>query len=379
MSTELDCEPLSLVAMERVNKSYSEVYGEDADITVECGSVTLVSESGCSYGLDVVLNSPLVRKGGAIWADVLTLTTLILGNDDGTKRHAHLDDNEGCNCREIIFISTPWFTKDALLTESGTFSSNFTVSAQSCLARYYMANMSVRASISKTVSEISFDEKEYAAQRKPISDTFLPVRELQNLTLQPEWEGYMGTPQGHPRPSFRGPSNVLAALYDFNLPTMIDSNKTSLVAAAIKQRFFGEVLLSSIAQQNGTRSEGFIGRAGTRATRILVVEGVAFTLAAVLFTSFGLLLMVWRFSRLQFRPLNLPMDPSTTMGTICLLHTEVMKPSALWNIFQSSREDMRRHLKGIYYHSTTAALHELNLNSNGDPGKANRPSTATRD
>jgi hypothetical protein len=109
-----------------------------------------------------------------------------------------------------------------------------------------MANMTVTASLSDTISSTSFDENDY--QRKPVSvrSGLFNSADLRNLTIASSWPYDMSEPQSQllspPRPATGGLTAIFAAPYNFNMTAMINDETLLYEASRIQQRFFGEVL-----------------------------------------------------------------------------------------------------------------------------------------
>jgi hypothetical protein len=380
LNSELECEPMKLVSTGNLNDTFTSA-NTGAVHNATTVSIVLRSDDGCTYGLELEDGLGMVLQGGGTWSNLMTFSIPTWNSGEGavagnlglnsTSGMARLNHSKECGDREILLISTAWIENPGggLDPTNLDFLSNFTYSARICSTNFYMANMTVTASLSGAASEVSFDEQEYNQTRVAIPGTFLNVNELQTLSLDPGWIYYMSLPEGTTRPSLGGPSIILGSFYNFNLTTMINDVDVGSKAARMKQRFFGEVLQSSLTQEGASQNDNIQGKIIVVERRVIVTGGVAIALAALLFSSFCLLVLIWWWSSLRRRPLNLRSDPATTTLIASLVTLEPRTRLAIRNLDQSSKRQMQESLLEKHFYTLPNALHELEPKEGDGTGK----------
>lgn len=338
LSTELDCNPVSLVNITTMS-DIMDMYGgydiwkilEPPKFSEDLPYTWLFSSSDkCKYKL----RTPCSQE--AIWY-----------NDLAPNRA--VQQSEGCEETEMIL-----FVLDR---------SKIWVSGHACFGKYYIAEMTVTAHVSNRGTSMVFDEQEYLKQRRPIPGSFLDPREIQNLSLAEDWSEYLTLTES-PRSKFsqdtcRGLSALLCVLYDFDFKAMMDDNALISRAEKVKQDVFAEILQYSL-QAQGALTDKIAGKATKIESRVIVTAGVAIALASFLLISLFLQLVVWFLSRIRARPLNLKQDPAATIGITTLIGVG----SQTYESLRKPKQDSHMLVASIpgnkQFFTTYNKLHELN-------------------
>ena len=151
---------------------------------------------------------------------------------------------------------------------------------------------------------------------------------LNHFAFRESWQKYTTASESADLQGLRGASRVLSELFLKDLPrnnpgsdktAMLQNSTLSTQAGRLRSRFFGELMLSSIMEENTAVLENVTGQVTIVEQRIVVVPEIAITLA-VLFglAAFYIAAMLWYASN-SCRPLGLGTDPATTVGTASLL------------------------------------------------------------
>ncbi|KAB8232676.1 DUF3433 domain-containing protein [Aspergillus alliaceus] len=234
---------------------------------------------------------------------------------------------------------------------------------------------------SALLPNISFNESEYTQNRQQVPDSLMNAKTMRDLTLDPEWSSYMLTLGFEKPPSLHGPSTLLWVLYDNNLTAMVEDENVAIRAGEIQQRFFGEMLQSSLIEQGASQYIPIQGHVKTVERRVTATAGPAITLIILLFISSCLLLVAWRCSRLQHRPLNLKTDPSSSAGVTSLVVDSPRTRFSFKDLSQASDKELQGLLKGKRYYTDSKALHEMDSDqaevANTTTGKSS-PGSATK-
>jgi hypothetical protein len=119
-----------------------------------------------------------------------------------------------------------------------------------------------------------------------------------------------------------GMEEILAAAYSSNTTSMITDTTFTAKAVALRQRFFGELIYSSLMSQKTPDLENVRSQKASIEQRIAVVTPVASTMAALLLcTAAPMSYMVWA-TTVRRRPINLLMDPVTVAGVALFLRND---------------------------------------------------------
>lgn len=382
MSNEMDCTPMKVEATSIKNVTYN--FGVNDEFTGwdNMASLKLHSEDNCTF--ELTLSSFLGEisdYGGAQWShssqylysawDYETGQNPVVHNSESGNIYLH--SSKECGSRELLLITTPWF-KDyvSALEPNTTFSPEFDVSCNICATRYYMANVTVEVRVSETLSEFSFQEEEFHSRRVQIGDSFLNTTELQDMMLSYNWSTFMKTPRQSSEVTenraLGGLSNLLGAMYDFNLTAMIRDDDIILQATKIKQRVFGELFQRSLFQGD-TPKERLVGHLTIVERRVLVTVRAAIALAILLFGSFCLIILIWRLSDVRARPLNIQQDPATALGILSLVALNAKMQQGFRGLSQYTIKDMETRFDNKCFYTTPNTLHSEFEEECVTPGK----------
>lgn len=189
----------------------------------------------------------------------------------------------------------------------------FRPSGRLCRPNFYAATIPITVSLSNGPTLIELDEESFLRERIALPVDIINITTFQQSFLSDAWNSYLLSPNMSTRPVLGSPANLLNALYDFKLNDMItDSNLVSR-ANSIKQRAFGQALLSSIEEL--PTSSQFDATIIKKQRRIAVRPVVGIVLEAVLGIITILLSGAFWSSRLRHRPLGLSQD-SAFVSTI---------------------------------------------------------------
>ncbi|KAL1645546.1 hypothetical protein SLS58_003857 [Diplodia intermedia] len=352
------------------NVSYTDynIFNEPLDESGMMASIKLGSDDGCIYGLMISDEVALLESGGASWSGISKFLTppwprtalYSLTIDDTIPGTIYMNHSEECQDRELILLSTPWLApSEESYSPNWNFSSDFRAAGQVCTSKYYMANITVLAHLSDTSSELTFDVNEYRSKRIPVPESFFNVTLLQNVTLNDNWTSYIYPLSTRSRPAVGGLSALLGALHNFDMGAMLDDNALVAQATKIKQRFFGELLQSSLSRQGASNTEPIEGRTTVVKRRVVVITDIAIAILALLMVSFVLSLIAWSISRLRMRPLNLSQDPATVTCLTGLLARDYRTQRTLRALSQVNKTELYEKVKDRHYFTTVDELHEL--------------------
>ena len=263
-------------------------------------------------------------QGGGSWftAPNFTFADWFNYNDDLT-----MNFTKACLGREIVFASTPWtFENPNPPSENWTvpadsLATNSTVLSYICDTKFYIANTTVLASMSRNqVSEVTFDEKDFRQHQAEIPSDVFNTNLFEQTFLANNWSSLLYDTQGYqnPTPSTGGPLRLLNGVYGLDLGAMVNDQGFIRNANRVKQRFFGEMLISAFTLLSANSRVTVIGQLMKDEQRIVVNSAVAITLTVLLLLSSGLFLLLFLISGLRRRPLGLTNDPSN-LATIAAL------------------------------------------------------------
>ncbi|KAI4943902.1 hypothetical protein J4E91_009049 [Alternaria rosae] len=316
----------------------------------------LASDDGCRYEATVHPAAELAMRGGLTWSNTSTFYiepgTLPLGripfaaNVSSTSPYARHYASPECADRDIIILNTPW-TKPVKLELSAAAgvgiefnrtyqrSPDFRMKALLCKSQYSVKTHNITTSIGQGKEpNITFMESEHI-QPESITKAMLDIPKFQEMALQDTWKDYfnaksmstdadraMGgslSPYSDPNtttnaPMFFGLGPLLGALYEFNVTEMLYDKKLASRAARVKGRFFAECLREALNDPDVTSVEVTKGKATVVENRIMVLREIGIALATLFLVSFLLLILLLWVSQLSFRPLDLSMDPGSTLG-----------------------------------------------------------------
>ncbi|KAF2189585.1 hypothetical protein K469DRAFT_747636 [Zopfia rhizophila CBS 207.26] len=312
--------------------------------------VKMQSSDGCTYVFGTAASNRMVTHGALRWSNISSISS---------------NYSRECRDREIIIATTPWAanTSHPNQAEPPSFLSNFSIGSQICASNAYMATLPVSATVSETISELSFNESEFRAKRKPVPTSMLNSSEFQTTSLGKIWQAYAPRPITTNDPydeQFVGVSALLGALYHFNLSNMAQDAALSEQAGRIKRRIFGEMLQYSLTQPGAADRNAVVGRVIITERRVVVTREIGITMAALFLVSSCLLVLSWWLSRPIRRQLNLERDPGTVLGLASFVTPDPRVLPSFKVLHQLSRKGMKIQLRKRYYHTLPGSLHEVN-------------------
>jgi len=312
--SELICEPMTVEGANLVNYAFSYIGGvnsTDISTSVAVQSMKYEAASGCQYGLAFPNTS--ATYGGSYWSEVSSMNipnlwVSIWGKDQGEILRSDnmlFNYTENCQPGEVIVGFTNTSEPGGIHT-----------SAHLCSQKYFIANLTVTATASAGSASLSFDEDLFQRSRAPLTGSMLNTTGFQTQFLNSSWNEYIVSPS-QDRPATGGPANLLTTLHYSRTVDKIASADIARDAAKIKQRAFGEALLSSLKSQS--MSTNTPGQVIMVERRIVVVQAIAILLEVVLFLQTALFIGVAVSSRVRNRPLGVTHDSALTNTIVSLL------------------------------------------------------------
>ena len=350
---QMECSPMKLTATGAANLTggYEEI-----------PYITLTSTDNCRYQLHADLwEIYMVRFGGGTWSAVDNITISSEDEDEVTWSNANsqytpltasgelwVDYSEECKGREIMIYTTAFTnnTVSQMWEEGESFSKNLTAGGQVCSTSLYSAKVSVTAASSaQGASSLTFSTDEYEKIKAPIPSSVMNLSSFQGLFLNQQWTSKIYHMDSKTYPDSSGPLIVLETMYNSDMEAMIQDSNIVDQAIRVKQRFLGEVLLSTfqtVGSSEGSLASGTITR---NQRRIMVSEGVAIGLASLLCISALLTLYIWYATRLPRRQLHLHEDPSTLAAVARLVYRGSEVSTAFQGLDQASEGQIATQLQ----------------------------------
>lgn len=324
LKSEMIYEELQLTGINTaMNWTYSSM--PDDGTIKQPGSINLTSyvfktQSGCEYGLagDPDYDSFALWWSNLSYAGVAGFKS---SSNYGTERLSDYGGNQSvllnytshCNPGEVLLIIPP---VTATLQPHGYL---FRPS-------YYSATVTVTVSTGPDATIVRFDEDTFNQTRKPLTADYLNTTIFSDIFLSPEWNNFLVDPdKSDGRASVGGPANALAALYEFQVPSLMEDPALLETASRIREQFFGRVLQSSLQKISGTNSlHGIVLKAERR---VVVISFAAIILEVILGMSICLLFGLLRSTRLSRRPLGVAQDPAFVNTIVSLTPLLQDKPA----------------------------------------------------
>jgi hypothetical protein len=227
-----------------------------------------------------------------------------------------LDFSDECLGRNLLLISSPWYDSKY------QYWTDFKMRAELCKTDYYEAILPVNASISGTDEAVNFDKEEFSRRRRPVDKEYIDIEYVNRLSFQGNRPEYLTQASIFKHSSGReGLTDALLLLNGgSNFTTLIDDPELPARAARLHSRFFNELIMSSVTQQESPVMEGIKGRSIMLERRVFVVTEIAIALAVLFFVLACYLLGLLRAVSVRRRPLNLSSDPATTIGLATYLN-----------------------------------------------------------
>ena len=327
-----------------VERSSSEevILGDEHNNATFVSNTTVWSSGDCKMELTAIVTGPnMWTEGGASWSNFSFLGM------NTSKSSLDLDIKNVTQTKECT-------GHDYLLLLKG----NSTLNVNLCTTTYSMANVTALIDLSGSEPKISFNESEYIQNQQKIPDTLMNTKMMRDEAVDPDWTSSMLTLDFDHTPYLYGPARLLWVIYKNNFTAMIEDRDRTSRAAEIQQRFFGEMIQSSLTERGACQYLPSQGHVRTVERRVTTTAGPAITLIVLFFLSFCLLLITWRCSRLQYRPLNLETDPASLAGATSLLLASPRTRLSFKDFNQASDKELQTLLEGKRYYTDSVALHE---------------------
>lgn len=378
LSVEFECEPMNIHKAYWTKNFTSKDTGKDREVGFH--ALLLTDTRGCECGINGY--TQYMTYGGGSWFAPPNLVVPIWdsSNDDDEEEWYHYyNSTTQCDGRQIILATSTNGSWQGLRVDS--WNDEFKAGAWSCQSTFYSANMSVNASTTTTGTNILVDEATFRARRGLLPKTVLDQERFETAFLHKNWTNMIYTPDYNGQNAYGGPSAPLAALYNFDSASLIDSSAVVENVHKIKQRFLGEMVMATVAENSPVSQTGQI----TNTQRRVVVNlPVAIPLAALfIITSVMIGAVLFLSSR---RRLNLHNDPASVAAAVKLVEGNTTIRDSFDRLNQRKDLDVDDALMGTTHFlsngtiasakdivgttGTHAALHQLPselIESAGDP------------
>jgi hypothetical protein len=355
--SDLDCTELHLktkdLGFEKDESVQSDTYGN------YLASVLFESDAGCQVNLSTNATSLwtsafLMAKDWALWTDI---DHLLVANSYGEE--PSLKHNDKCSHDSLILLSTPWWTD--LKGHDTEFLPNMTMKAYGCDSVHTMAEISVRAEVTETDLTIHFDEENFDRVSHPVPSSVIDLAKLRNIYTDVAWGEYLPqkTFNDESLPLVPGAAALLGVDHRFNVTAMMADRDLVKTAARLRRRFFNEIVETSLQYPGASRPEIASGTVTVSSRRVLVNEQVALALFALLTVSFGMLLAVLWFTRLDVRPIGMYRDPSSLLNLCWWAAHHDGTLTAFKSQDLSTRKTLKSRIGDCTFYTTSGRLGKL--------------------
>jgi hypothetical protein len=357
----------------------------------------LMSDDGCTYNMSFHPSAGQISAGGLTWSNTSTLfveekASLLLGRKpfpaevgEGSPYARHSASDE-CANRDIVILSTPWAKDVQFNTSWGpgiehnrTFerSPGFRMKALICQSHYSLESRNVSASMTKGRPPNITSTYVDGANRTSIPNSLLDISKFERMVLQDTWSDYFDAesmktdasrglddvqgPYADPTivrsaPVFTGVGPLLGALYSFNITRMFEDKDFGAQVARVKGRFFTECLREALYDPAVVATDATKGATTIIEERIMVLREIGIALAVLFLVSSMLLILVFWFSRLTFRPLDLRTDPGSAIGHAMLIRSQQAQPSIFRKNHKATREELHKVLQHDMFYTRNGEL-----------------------
>jgi hypothetical protein len=347
-------------------------------------SAIFASTDGCQCGLELPYNT---LYASAAFSGFVTRTNVsfieefsegvsdipwVVGNETRTLHKSsnqisdfmHKNHSEACHDKEILLLTTPWTSGDPESPEipNLTMSNDITFQCSLCFQLYNMAKAPVTISKASGNIQVAMEEGGFFSRRTPVPETLLNHLDMQSLNLHENWSTAVGGTQNvqeNQQVFTAGIASVLSTLFENNLTNMIGNPELISQAARLRNRFFHELILSSVAKPGAFDSEAIEGAQVTIQKRVVVVAGVGITLAILFGLSCVLYLILLYHTRANRRPLGLKADPATTVNLAMLFDSRYCSSAHVQELHRYSKETLTQTLQVNRYYIQAEKLYEV--------------------
>ena len=308
LKSQLECESFRLLrGPNSLNLTYFYVDydGEPGNTTQNIVTVTLLSPSGCQYSFAYDDYAVFPRSW---WADTTQSAGGAVG-DDAVYATNHLYSS-------ILFNTTQECDDGEVMIAFSEL--DFESGSRFCKQTFFAAEVDVTVTQNNDIAVAEPDYDEFERTKKPVNGTLIDTKAFQDTFLSARWEQQLdlGIAYNGTHSAFSGPSRLLGSRYNFDVMDMLKSDSLVKNAGILKQRAFGEAVLSAIGNASVVN---VAGNQTSFENRVHVVGPVAYTIEVVLLLQLVLLVALLFATRLSIRPLGLSTDPALTSTIVAEL------------------------------------------------------------
>lgn len=143
----------------------------------------------------------------------------------------------------------------------------------------------------------------------------LNLNQLNELAFETAWLKYLSAPDGFQDvEGYQGVSGLLVKPFSLKPESMLHNDTLPSRASRSGARFLGELISFSVLEADVSAIEDIAGKFVKTENRIVVIAGVATTLAVLLFLAACYALSMLWFSSSHRQFLNLDSDPAALVG-----------------------------------------------------------------
>lgn len=139
-------------------------------------------------------------------------------------------------------------------------------------------------------------------------------------------------------------------------------------AGKVKRRMFGEIVQDSLQRQNAP-TKTVSGKVTNVQKRVVATPGVAIILIVTLSVSLVLHSVVWIYSNLRVRPLNLSEDPASAASIATLIPPDSRTHMGIRTLKLESTTNFYKSLREKQYYTEQHTLYESRTLVINSPGK----------
>lgn len=307
LSVELECEPMNIHKASWTKNFTDPDTGEDRPTNFR--SLLLTDSKGCKAGINGY-NQRFTAGGGSWFAPPNLVLPVWDDSDDENEWDHYHNSTSQCVGRQIILA-----TSGNWQGTTGLFNPDLKAGAWSCQSMFYAANMSVNASTTTTGTTVLVDDATFKARRQPVPNIVIDQERFETAFLHKNWTSMIYTADVNGQDSYGGPSALLAALHNFDSASLIDSGAVVKSAQKVRQRFLGEMVMATIAENAVESSQ--TGQITDTQRRVIVNVPVAIALAVLFIVTSALIAAVLFLS--SRRNLNLHHNPGSVAAVVKLI------------------------------------------------------------
>ncbi|KAH4173706.1 hypothetical protein HBH64_109950 [Parastagonospora nodorum] len=404
LKSTYECEEMKLESADMAPQNFSGVYTTQRygpfNGTQPMVTFKLASKDGCKYQLTIHPAVDLASAGGVTWSNASTFfpissSILPLGGRpyvsgvSPTHLFARYQTSDQCKGRDIITLSSAWTAPLNRTWQSPSFiplnqtyerSAEFRMRGILCESKYFMNNQSMEAAISGNKQQMLNSNSDLHENWQPLPESLINIKNFEAASMKNDWESYFDAkgmyltetkPASGIYPGFSGMAPLLATSFNYNLTAMLENPNIAQRAASMKGRFFMETMREAFDNRDILEQDVTSGEATIIANRVVVLQEIGFTLAALFFASAVLLVVVFFSSRLRYRPLNLQSDPASTIGLSLMLQRRLGALGPVERMHNASRVDLYTGLQKEKYFTSDNIL--LKGDGNTDPPQKVKP------